>query len=256
MKDEDRKAMDPEEKLLDVLEKLLKVDEGAYVSVSHVCNEFQYLFIQTSKMKETAQKFGSVIFMDTTYKINKNQMPVSVLMVMDGHGNGRPVGYAFLANETADTYIAMLKDFRGNVGEESSAEKTQTFLIDKDPAEAKSITEVYPEVDIQLCDFHVSRTFSKRSSKEPPRVREIIDTLRFTSNDEDFENLVVELEKESSNEFFTYFKENWLSCPLSWSRRDKKKSINLGQNTTNLVENHNAKLKMVKFFFIFFILCQ
>lgn len=99
--------------------------------------------------------------MDHTYKINKRRMPVTVFMTMDCHGNGRSAGYAFIANEKTVTVKHVMEAFVESVGPKIT-EKICTVVIDKDYTEVKVITEVIPHVSIQLCDFHVARTLTKK----------------------------------------------------------------------------------------------
>ncbi|XP_034233441.1 uncharacterized protein LOC117640701 isoform X2 [Thrips palmi] len=243
-KREGRKGKTPEELLCDTLQELLDTDPEAHIRVGrNEDNELEFLFIQTSGMRKTMQEFGTVLLMDHTYKINSRRMPVSVFMTMDGHGDGRPVGYAFIANERSETIANVLQSFKTSIGAEC-ASKIKTVIIDKDYSEAKAIKNVLPDANIQLCDFHVSRTFKTRAKKEDPKVLVLINSLRYCSSEE-FPGIVAELENIASEEFFDKFKKDWLNCKLAWCFRDKQKSLNLGNNTNNRLENHNSKIKMM-----------
>lgn len=85
-------------------------------------------------------------------------MPASVLMTMDGNGNGRSAGHAFKANEKATTIEHVLNAFKTLIGEEA-ANNIRTNVIDNDYTEVKAINNVFPNAAIHLWDFHVSRTF-------------------------------------------------------------------------------------------------
>ena len=100
-------------------------------------------------------------------------------------------------------------------------------------------------MQIQLCKFHTSKTFKERSCKESPKVKEILKKLRETDSEEDFQKLVEELKENASSTFFTYFDVKWLQCPEAWAQKDKKFSVNHGNSTTNRLEVHNSKIKMV-----------
>ncbi|XP_052122502.1 uncharacterized protein LOC127749220 [Frankliniella occidentalis] len=122
--------------------------------------------------------------------------------------------------------------------------QVKTIIIDKEPSEISAISVVFPDTAIQLCSFHVSRVLNDKTSKEP-EAKPTIYQLRGTIENTEFQNLVKELEVKSSPTFFPYFEENWINCPQGWGNRDKMKSITFGNTTTNRVENHSSKIKMV-----------
>ncbi|XP_034248609.1 uncharacterized protein LOC117649731 [Thrips palmi] len=234
-----------EEKLLDVLQELVDEDPGANIHVGQDKEDnMEFLFFQTSEMKENMAKYPSVTIMDTTYKINKNQMPVVVFMVMDGHGAGRVGGYAFVANELKVTLKKVLECLKQSLGNDT-VQKMKVVVVDKDYSEIGALREVFPHCSIQLCDFHVSKTFKKKTSElhEPPVVLEILTKLRYCTNNEKFEELVTEFKAVASDAMIKYFDENWLTISEGWSSRDRHDS--LGNTTSNRVENHNGVIKLV-----------
>jgi len=244
---EERGGLSETELLIQRLELLTQEDPGASIVVGKGANdaEIASLFIQTSAMKRCMTDYGRIVMMDHTYKINKNRMPVCVFMVMDGHGNGRVVGYAFVANEQLTTTRSVVRTFKEECGE-AVVQRIDTVVIDKCPSEIGAVQLELPHVNIQLCEFHVIRVHNERTSKENPHVRTILEDLRRRDlNDEEWRVKVEELKKFASKTFFEYFDQNWLQCPQAWANRDKKRSINFGILTTNRVESHNQKMKQV-----------
>lgn len=69
---------------------------------------------------------------------------------------------------------------------EEVAGSVKTFVVDKDPSEIGAIMRVFPSVQIQLCVFHVSKTFKERGSKESPEVKEMLKKLRETDSEGEF----------------------------------------------------------------------
>ncbi|KAK3922729.1 hypothetical protein KUF71_000131 [Frankliniella fusca] len=237
----------PEQKLAETIQQLLQADSQACVHTGKgEDGDLEFLFVQTSAMRAVVEKFGTVMLLDHTYKINKAGMPVTVFMCMDGNGNGRAAGYAFIANEKSVTIQKVLQCFVSVIGDKV-ASAIQTVVIDKDYSEVKGIRNVLPNVHIQLCDFHVKRTFDARVKKfkETEKVSSLLTQLRFCGDEKEFDQLTAQLESESSELFFQYFKESWMLCSLAWSFRDKKKSANLGNNTNNRLENHKSKIKVM-----------
>ncbi|XP_034238088.1 uncharacterized protein LOC117643353 [Thrips palmi] len=240
----------PKEKLVETLEKIKEADPGTSIHIGETEGEMTHLFIQTTAMKKNVQKYGKVLLLDHTYKVTKTEMPVTVMMVMDGNGAGRSAGYAFVANEKAVTIKMVLEAFVKSVGEEV-ANNIKTVIIDKDYSECSAIKAVLPGAQIQLCDFHVSKTFKKKVQQEKhltdpqkQEVSKLLLELRYCCDHSKFAELCDELKSKVSEEFWKYFDDNWLKCEMAWSFRDKKISPNLGNTTNNRPENHNSKLKM------------
>lgn len=113
---EERNGRTDEEMVLWKLKQIKEKDPGAcaHLQCDPESGEVLYILIQTSDMRVAFHKFPEVIITDITYRINKNRMPVSVIEVMNGEGEGEVVGYAFLANEMKDTLTAMLFKFVGH----------------------------------------------------------------------------------------------------------------------------------------------
>ena len=239
------------ERLIDALCGLVEHDSEAFIYIvkDEETNELTNLFIQTSAMRRNATMFPRVLLMDHTYKINKNRMPTCVLMVMDGNGEGRVAGLAYLATEKKENVTNTLSAFKTSVGQDT-ADKIKTVVIDKDMTEAAAIGDVLPLASIQLCDFHVSNTFKLRTAHEKPELRELLKKLRFAQNDKEFDQLCQMLKEVSSANFWIYFDKNWVECPMAWSFRDKKKSLNLGNTTTARLECFNGKIKIVSLLFV------
>ena len=102
-----------EDELLKVLENCIWNDPACTVSlIFHEDDELELLYIQTSRMKETAQNFPEVLLMDSTYRCNNRKMPLSTMMAMDGNGAGQVVAYALLRNERQETLRLFLSKFK------------------------------------------------------------------------------------------------------------------------------------------------
>ncbi|XP_034232771.1 uncharacterized protein LOC117640401 [Thrips palmi] len=240
-----------EERLIDALEKLKESDPLAsiYVVKDPDSGELANLFIQTGAMKQNMINYGRLILFDHTYKINKNRMPVAVIMVMDGNGDGQVAGVAFLANEKKENVKNTISAFIESTGE-STVKEIKTAVIDKDMSELGALRELLPHVNVQLCDFHVSNVFKTEVKKRCDKgavdeVLAILKKLRFAKDDIEFSEFYKELQGAASSEFLDYFNTNWLEFPAAWSFRDKKSSINLGNTTNNRLENFNGKMKLI-----------
>ena len=114
--------MTEEEKLLNTLCELQEKDPGCLMTLGKTPEgDLKYLSVQTSRMKENVRRYGKVILLDHTYKINKL-------------GNGRSAGYAFVADETLTTVSEVLEAFKGGMSEEV-VRNVKTIVVDKNPSE-------------------------------------------------------------------------------------------------------------------------
>ncbi|KAK3912071.1 Protein FAR-RED IMPAIRED RESPONSE 1 [Frankliniella fusca] len=223
-------------------------DDGDIICVgtdSENEDNIQFIFIMHKSMLPTFKKFPEVIIVDSTYNSNKHKMPLLLINAMNGLGGTECVAYAFLVNETKETYAEIFKEFRNAVGEEAILE-TKTVVVDHDMSEISSLKEVLPHVDVQLCSFHVPNSFKRRTKTEKKKeeVREILQKMIYSKTDEEYNELYESLKQVASSAFMTdYFNKYYHNCPSAWTRKSKSKSPNLGNDTTNRNESMNQKIK-------------
>src|SRR4051812_27916823 len=74
--------------------------------------------------------FGEIISFDTTYNMNKYNMPFAPLVGLNGHGKTIVFGWALLQNETVDTLTWLFETFV----EVMQGKKPGIILTDQDSA--------------------------------------------------------------------------------------------------------------------------
>ena len=73
---------------------------GAFVEVSHDDNNvLSCIYFRTKSWLNTFEKFPELILIDATYKLNNLNMPLYVIMVVDGNGESEVVTLWLVANE-------------------------------------------------------------------------------------------------------------------------------------------------------------
>lgn len=77
-----------------------------------------------------------------------------VVLAQDNNGNGRPVGFAFLHHEDKQSVRWALKQFSEAV---TSISRTKVVFVDKDFVEISALSDLFPGIDVLLCQFHVVR---------------------------------------------------------------------------------------------------
>lgn len=121
--------------------------------------EIAHTFFQTSSMKRAVNNYPEVLGMDTTHKVNKNDMNLVVVQCTDNHGNGRVAAYCLIARETKGNLQATLQIFKDR--NPDAASKVKTVICDKDYKEIGGIRNVLPHPEVHLCHVHVMRVFKK-----------------------------------------------------------------------------------------------
>ncbi|XP_065645628.1 uncharacterized protein LOC136076092 [Hydra vulgaris] len=86
--------------LVDAVNKLLEKDNGGSVSILQNNDGLQAIYWQTSVMKEKYKRYGEVVFVDSTYKVNIKRFPLLIFLVENGLGFGVLVLFAFVQHET------------------------------------------------------------------------------------------------------------------------------------------------------------
>ncbi len=89
-------------KLQDIIEQQIKLDQG-HNYFHYIQNkdgsEFYGLFYQNQRMKNIFKTYGSIMFIDGTYKLNNQHFPVINFVVTDHNRKSRVVGFAVVACE-------------------------------------------------------------------------------------------------------------------------------------------------------------
>ena len=69
------------------------------------------IYIQTPRQKELYMRYGELLHLDGTYRVNKINFPLYTLLIEDNFGIGQAVGHAFLRNETVNDILEFLACF-------------------------------------------------------------------------------------------------------------------------------------------------
>ena len=102
-------------------------------------------------MQKMQQKISRV----ASYKLNDVCMPLYALMVEDGNGGSQLIALWLVANEERDTILALMDLFVRH----NDCAAVQCVMTDKDMLERDILKEKLPQAAIQICLFHVLRTF-------------------------------------------------------------------------------------------------
>ena len=117
--------------------------------LTHSSGRLEAIFWADAKMRQDYQVFKDVFIFDTTYKTNRYDLICGPFVGINNHWSTVMFGCSFIANETAETFTWLFKEFLIAMDEK----KPITIFIDQDAAMAKAIAEVTPYSSWFICLF-------------------------------------------------------------------------------------------------------
>eukprot|EP00347_Sterkiella_histriomuscorum_P007670 403348024 len=147
---ENMKKKDPEFKFAYVLE-----DQDD--SKSALNPKIDRMLIQTPMMGKYYQTFSDVVFMDATYKTNKQDLALTIISSVSGEGRNIILGFAFLSRETAEHYEWLLK----NLVEFNNGKEPGTIITDFDSSMCAAIEKEFNKTTHLLCQWHMMQNLKK-----------------------------------------------------------------------------------------------
>ena len=206
------------------------------------------IFMQDPQMVSAFDRFPEVILMDATHKTNQQDMPLYTLLCIDGNGESQVAAAFLVQKEDEGTIRKMLQIFK-----ERNPKYLETVVVmtDKDMTERNVIKSEMPHISLQICLFHVLRTFGREitpdkmgiSSGEKSTVLAHIQELTYSRDEEDYIRRYDQLCLAMSTRVRRYFDDNWHHIREEWVEGLKCKQMNLGVRTNNRVESFFSHLK-------------
>ena len=212
-------------------------------------NVLKAIFFQTAEMKKIFESYPELLFIDATYKLNDLQMPLYVLMVMDGNGESEVVCLCLTQFEDKETITELIHGFKRL---NPSWPSIQCVMSDKDIVERNVFTEEMPQSKLLICLFHTLRTMRREitceklgiSPGERSMCLEIVSKMAYAMSEEQYSELYDQL-KNAPQRVVEYFDSNWHAIRHEWVEGLKNASCNFMNRTNNRVESINQKLKSV-----------
>ena len=176
-------------------------------------------------------------------------MPLYVLMCIDGNGESPVAALWIAANEEKATISALMDIFL----KQADGDHVRVIMADKDMVERDVMTEKLPHAALQICLFHVLRTFRREITCEKLGINagqrqcvlDILQRLAYAVTADDYDVLYQQLKDLGIASVNTYFDGNWHGIREQWVEGLKRQHCNLLTSTNNRVEGFNQKLKSV-----------
>ena len=200
-------------------------------------------------MKKNFNDFPEIIIADATYELNAYRMPVFLQVIVDGAGETEIVSVFLVTNEDADTLLSMLELFKKH---NPRYINTRTVLTDKYLNARLVYKDAMPNVDLQLCMFHVLNSIKREihcvklgiTSAEKRLCLEIIQKIASSQSMEEYKQHHTLLLNTGINSVIDYYQRSWHTICEEWVV-GLKRSCHYGNNTTNRLESINQKLKQI-----------
>ena len=98
------------------------------------------IYFQTSEMRSAFASYPELLLIDATYKLNDLNMPLYVLMIVDGNGESEIVCLWLTQFEDKETITELVQEFKKH---NSSWSLTQCIMSDKDMTERNVLSEQF-----------------------------------------------------------------------------------------------------------------
>ena len=207
------------------------------------------IFYQDEVMKKIYTAFPEMLFVDATHKVNELRMPLYIFLICDGNGQSEIVAACLVASEQRVVIEKMVNAFKKL---NSAYCSTRVIMTDKDMNERDVLSEAFPNATLQLCLFHVLRTFGREITVEAMSIRsaersvalDILQKIAYSSSAEAYETNRKLLNDTGFTKVLEYFEANWHPIRHEWVACFAN-NFNFNTRTNNRLESTNQKIKSV-----------
>lgn len=235
------------EKMISEMQKV----PGAKIHVAQSSsNELIGVYFQDQRMAEMFDAYPELVIFDATYKLNEYRMPLFVMLVVDGTGQSQIVCFWIIPSESEEAVRSMAETFKQF---NPKSDQIRVLLGDKDLADRKVFQEVFPEAHLEICLFHVLRTFKREiqpesrnvTRTEKEKVLQILQDMAYAKSQDQFDRLYTELQDLELPKVMEYFDNNWLPIIEQWTLFGRNEHTHYLNRTSNRLESLNQKFKLI-----------
>ena len=186
------------------------------VILSSTSDQLVLVFIQTSFMEECLRNHPDIFFVDTTYRLNQQNLNLLAVVVQDQNGFGQPAALFFIPNEKQTTIKKAFDLIICN-------SQPGIIFVDEDFSQMSVLQEVFPLSVMCICAFHTLKIWKTQIAKERldtshkavifKSFRELLyirSVSQFFHKEKEFKNLLSTPLKE-------YYEANWEHIRHQWT---------------------------------------
>jgi len=146
--------------LIDLLETLQQNELVHFDKLLSPEGNLQALVFMTPGMISLYKLYKDMMILDTTFGLNRFNMPVLTLAGVNNEGKTIIFGFAFLPNECAEYKRWVFEKFLTLTNEEAP----ESVITDGCPAFSKALKEVFPNAKTYYCGWHIQLNLKRHFS--------------------------------------------------------------------------------------------
>ncbi|CAC5421215.1 unnamed protein product [Mytilus coruscus] len=181
-------------------------------------------------------KYPEVLLIGATYKLNDLRLSLFVLMCVDANGESEITGLWIVSDESKDTIQNMMQIFKKY---NQKWENVKCIMSDKDMNERDTLCLELPSAVIQICLFHVLKTFKREITCEKLKISadellhalELLQKLTYSKSETSYFELYAELKDTHLHRVLEYYGKNWHSIKEQWVEGYKTNVCNMPNRT-------------------------
>lgn len=242
---------EPVDDLRALVEEMEKID-GAVVRIVTENDSCEGIYFQEPEMKEVFAEYPEMIFCDATYCVNDRNMPLQVLMCVDGEGETHIIALFIIRSENMNVMHQMLDIFKQ---ENPNYNKIEVIMVDKHISNVTVFPQDFPHAKIHLCIFHVYEIFKREITPAKRGITKqvkkdalkILHRMIYCDTEEMYLDLYQQLTDIGSDQLLQYFNNEWHveNIRKMWAGYIVNKVSHFENRTNNRTESFNQKLKKV-----------
>lgn len=197
-------------------------------------------------MKQALKAWPEIIFLDTTYKLLRRSLIVSMLCEQESSCFTHVAGVGILVNKEAMTLRTFFELSKNS--NDSVYNNIKSFMTDKALTKKSALEELFPHAALDICEFtslKFGRTITTSkfniTSEQRDTVLNFLDKLTKSNSVPYYDDVNLKFCEEVLKSVLTYFNQNWHENRHQWTRYSMKN--NMDKYTNNIVETTHAQVK-------------
>ena len=223
--------------------------ESSHVPLS---NGRTMIIYMTQEQKRMLARFGSIVGIDATYRVDMWGLPLFVLVVVNAQNEGYPAAYFWISSETTEAIAEVMVHIKSLVPGWSA----KVMIMDHSTAEINAIRRVFPYIFIILCDFHIKQAWQRWLTCGNNQVgdkyarRQAYTLLSNILEGDTMEKMQASLTEwegylldKNNPDMARWWKNTYADCMKMWCHAYRANVFTRGINTNNHNESMNKALK-------------
>ncbi|XP_028121470.1 protein FAR1-RELATED SEQUENCE 6-like [Camellia sinensis] len=196
------------------------------------------VFWADARSRAAFKEFGDVVTFDTTYLVNKYDMPFAPFIGVNHHGQSTLLGCGLISHENIETFTWLFKSWLACI----SGCPPNAIITDQDKAMKKAIQIVFPNVRHRWCLWHILKKLPEklRGYKEYKAIKfgiqnAVYNSLTKKEFEENWNKLIENYQLEGNEWLFGLFEDRH-----QWVPAFVKDIFWAGMSTTQRSESMHA----------------